>query len=846
MKRTTFLSGLLLLTALAAHGQHPIEAFDVSAPIAVRMPLQGDSVNFTGARFQAAELLRTGVDLDLTRHTCRRAEADSTGFVRVGKATGGRNLFYLFSTRLRAERFMRATLQVSSTARFEVFVDGRSVCAKSTADDSLSQVRPVNAPLRMEPERDYTVVVKLLSCDADKAEPQLRCTLLPEPSFAQVAFHAAPDLPGRVRLFDTEYLYQVNSAVLSPRGKYLLAQYTYYYNKDNYVSYKQLTEVKSGKTLLAKANTAMQWMPRSEKLCYAVNGLTGSDLIVYDPATGEEQTVATGLPQGNFRWSPTEDCLIFTLTDPGEKVQGPLKRIIHPDDRIPGARDRSYLMRYDLATGLCERLTYGSYGANLCDISRDGRKLLCTSIKEDFSVVPFARTSLFEIDLATLRTDTLVAWTPFLDNAIYSPDAQQVLIIASPNAFDGIGRNCGTLPVANDYDKQAFLMRIADRQLTPITRDFNPSVESAQWNGADGCIYLRTTDKDRLTVYRYTPSSHSFELLPMAEEAVYSFSLPDLQPTIAAYTGESDTREGLAYLYDMKKRTSTLLAYPMKQRMERIAFGAEEPWCFTAADGTPIEGTICLPPDFDARKKYPLIVYYYGGTLPSTKQLSTPYSPQLFAARDYVVYVIQPSGTIGYGQEFSARHVNAWGDYTIDDIVEGTRRFCAAHPFVDSTKIGCIGASYGGFITMYMQTRTDLFAAAVSHAGISNVTSYWGEGYWGYSYSTVASAGSYPWNAPELYTRHGALFNADKVNTPILLLQGTADTNVPLGESVQMYNALRILGKPVEYVTVDGENHFIRDYAKRELWHNTIMAWFARWLQDDPSWWNDLYPARHW
>ncbi len=846
MKRTIFLSGLLLLTALAARGQAPIKAYDLSAPIAVRMPLQGDSVNFTGARFQAAELLRTSVDLDLKRHTCQRAEADSTGLVRVAKATDGHNLFYLFSTQLRAERFMRATLQVSSTARFEVFVDGRSVCAKTNADDSLSQVRPQEVPLRLEPERNYTVVVKLLSCADDKAEPQLRCALLKAKDFEQVDYHVAPDLPSRVRLFDTEFLYQVNSATLSPRGKYLLAQYTYYYNKDNYTTYKQLTEVKSGRTLLAKANTAMQWMPRSEKLYYTVNGLTGNDLIVYDPATGTEETVATGLPQGNFRWTPTEDGLIFTLTDPGEKVQGPLKRMLHPDDRIPGARDRSYLMRYDLATGLCERLTYGSYGANLCDISRDGRKLLCTSMKEDFSIVPFARTSLFEIDLATLCTDTLVAWTPFLDNAIYSPDAQQVLIIASPNAFDGIGRNCGSLPIANDYDKQAFLMAIADRQLTPITRDFNPSIETAQWNSTDGCIYLRVTDKDRLSVYRYTPSSRNFELLPMAEEAVYSFSLPDLQPTIAAYTGESDTREGLAYLYDMKKRTSTLIAYPMKQRMERIAFGTEEPWNFTAADGTPIEGTICLPPDFDPAKKYPLIVYYYGGTLPSTKQLSTPYSPQLFAARDYVVYVIQPSGTIGYGQEFSARHVNAWGDYTIDEIIEGTRKFCAAHPFVDSTKIGCIGASYGGFITMYMQTRTDLFAAAISHAGISNVTSYWGEGYWGYSYSTVATAGSYPWNAPELYTRHGALFNADKIKTPILLLQGTADTNVPLGESIQMYNALKILGKPVEYVTVDGENHFIRDYAKRELWHNTIMAWFARWLQDDPSWWNDLYPERHW
>ena len=127
-----------------------------------------------------------------------------------------------------------------------------------------------------------------------------------------------------------------------------------------------------------------------------------------------------------------------------------------------------------------------------------------------------------------------------------------------------------------------------------------------------------------------------------------------------------------------------------------------------------------------------MIVYYYGGTTPTTRGISNPYCAQLFASRDYVVYVIQPSGTIGFGQEFSARHVNAWGKRTADDIIEGTKQFCKEHPFVDEKKIGCLGASYGGFMTQYLQTQTDIFAAAVSHAGISDVTSYWGEGYWGY------------------------------------------------------------------------------------------------------------------
>ena len=160
--------------------------------------------------------------------------------------------------------------------------------------------------------------------------------------------------------------------------------------------------------------------------------------------------------------------------------------------------------------------------------------------------------------------------------------------------------------------------------------------------------------------------------------------------------------------------------------------------------------------------------------------------------RGYVVYVINPSGAAGFGQEFASRHVNTAGQGVANDIIEGTRKFAETHPYVDAKKIGCIGASYGGFMTQYLQTQTDLFAAAVSHAGISDHTSYWGEGYWGYSYSEVSMANSYPWKDKKLYVEQSPLYNADKIHTPILFLHGTADTNVPVGESIQMLSLIHI------------------------------------------------------
>ncbi|MDE5788204.1 MAG: prolyl oligopeptidase family serine peptidase, partial [Bacteroidaceae bacterium] len=236
---------------------------------------------------------------------------------------------------------------------------------------------------------------------------------------------------------------------------------------------------------------------------------------------------------------------------------------------------------------------------------------------------------------------------------------------------------------------------------------------------------------------------------------------------------------------------------------------------------------------------------YYGGCSPVGRYLDSYYSFHGWAAMGYVVYVIQPSGCTGFGQEFAARHVNAYGDYTADDIIQGTKRFCEEHPFVNKDKIGCLGASYGGFMTQYLQTQTDIFAAAMSHAGISDPTSYWGYGYWGYSYSAISAANSYPWTNRELFTDHAPLTLADRIHTPILFMHGADDTNVPINESIQLFTALKILGRPTAFVTVKGENHHILTYSRRIKWQNTIYAWFERWLKDDPTWWNTMYPEKN-
>lgn len=834
---------LLLIIGAGTQAQERVTEFNVRNAITVRAPIMNDSINPKGEKFNVKALLQTPSGLKRTDGDASRQRADTAGYVTFAKATKD-HLLYQMETRMRAEQFMKGKLKVTSPVRWELFVDGESKLVKDAAEDSLSKASTKEIALRLEPEMDYQITIKLLSGADDKTAPALKCEWVKDDKFKDVAYRMAPDQKKRFALGNTVYGNRTSSVSISPDGRYLLTRYWNNYAPNRSRTYNELTELKTGKVILSNLRDGMKWMPKSSKLYYTVAAEKGNDVITLNPLTLQEEVLLSGIPEEGFSWSPQEDFLIYYPREEGVKEEGPLRRIVDRTDRIPNTRGRSFLAKYYLGSGLSERLTFGNHSTYLQSISPDGKRLVYSSSKPNETQRPFSLGSLFEVNLETLAVDTLFFEERFLGGATYSPDGKQLLLTGSPEAFGGIGKNCGTHPIANDYDTQAFILDLATRKVEPITREFNPTVSPLQWNKGDGCIYFNTADKDCRNIYRYSPQTKKFDKLNLETDVTSAFTLSENNPTVAAYIGQTNYNSGVAYLYDMKKGSSRLLADPMKPILEEIELGEMKPWNFTSSDGTTIEGMMCLPPNFDANKKYPLIVYYYGGTTPTERGIGSPYCAQLFASRDYVVYVVQPSGTIGYGQEFSARHVNAWGRRTAEDIIEGTKQFCKEHPFVNDQKIGCLGASYGGFMTQYLQTLTDIFAAAVSHAGISDVTSYWGEGYWGVGYNAVAAADSYPWNNPDLFTKQGSLFNADKIHTPLLLLHGSVDTNVPIGESIQLFNALKVLGRQVEFITVDGENHFISDYPKRVQWQNSIMAWFARWLQDSPEWWSDMYPER--
>ncbi|MDR2234035.1 MAG: prolyl oligopeptidase family serine peptidase [Tannerella sp.] len=831
---------ILLLTfacCLQTNAQQTLNELYATQPVTVVKPYEVDSVDRKNKKFTDDNLMRLLLTIPEQTAFTQMYQADTSGFFLLSPA-GDKPFVQLFSFYVEGDGFGEAEVTVTSPNLIDIYIDNNLLGTKGTKEDSLQAARYASAELSPYP-RSSRVVIKLL-CDSGSVGA-LKVTLQNVSKKSQRRLVVSHEARRRMVIDDVIVGKRVTDITVSPQGNYALIQFSENYGPTATTS-TALYTVKTGRQVeidRARQKSQLQWMPKTEKLAYAQREGRQYNLVTIDPATLEESVLAKNIPNEPVTFAPDGKSFFYTKKAETANSNDFIFRIQTLSDHTGGLPPVNLLFRYDLTTGLTSQLTFGSHSTSLHDISRDGKMLLFSTADEVITERSFLKSSLFCLHLETMQVDTLWKDEKYASRAGFSPDATKIIITGGPESFGGIGLNIEEGQIANSYDTQAFIMDLATGKIDPVTRDFNPSIRRFDWL-TDGSIYFQVEDEDRVAIYSYQLSNRKFTKLPLKEDVIMQFGFSQ-NTAVMGFTGMSVSNSARAYLFNLKDQKSTLVADPFRENLAQLKLGEVNDFNFTNSAGTEIKGYYFLPPDFDPDRKYPLIVNYYGGTSPTSRGFESRYPLHVYAALGYVVYVLQPSGATGFGQKFSAIHVNTWGIRSSDDIIEGTKKFIAGHPYVDTGKIGCIGASYGGFMTMLLLTKSDLFAAAVSHAGISSISSYWGEGYWGYSYSAAASADSYPWNNRELYVDQSPLFSADKINTPLLLLHGTSDTNVPPGESMQMYTALKILGKPVELVQVVGEDHHILTYDRRLKWNETIFAWFEKWLKDDSGWWESLY-----
>lgn len=811
---TAFFIATAIAGATAVADKIEINKFRYSGPHLLTTPVMVDSIDVNSKIFDIKSLLSTPLSLNIVKSS----ESKSLATLPVCSQPA----LHLLNFRVDNSHYFNGELNVEGITEKEIYLDGKKMSGKKLILTPASHDITIKCLTTGETEDPVKV-----SITGDKT------SLLKINEEGLRSFTLQDVMTGK----------RFSSVGLSPSGKYLLTSYNYTHDGGRNTFSCKISDFVTGKQI-ATYSTPMHWMPKSDLLYFTRKVDDKNQLLSLNPASGSESLLAEDVPASFFIMSPSEDFLIYTKYTQGPKEKNPdTYEIIHPEDRQPGWRNRGSLMKYDLATGLSTPLTFGNRNVSLAGISDDGTKILYAVNETRIEQRPSALTSLYLLDLTTNKSTPIFEKEGFINRAILSPDGKSVAVSMSPEGLGGIGRNLSEDKTPSMYDNQLAVIDIATGKVKPLTKEFNPSVKAFQWNHNDGMIYFLAEHRDYQPLYRVNPANGKIEDLKIPEEYNMAFTMSSNSPVLACY-GQGASNSDRLYGVNTKKLSHNLLEDLHAERYKDTKIGECIPWQFKTTRGDSIYGRYILPADFDPSKKYPMIVNYYGGCNPTNRTFEGRYPHHLYAANGYVVLVIIPGGAAGFGQEHASRHVNTAGEGIAEDIIEGVKLFTSQNPWVDTKKIGCIGASYGGFMTQYLQTKTDLFAAAISHAGISDHTSYWGEGYWGYSYSEVSMANSYPWSHQDLYVKQSPLYNADKINTPILFLHGDSDTNVPFGESIQMYTALKRLGRPTAFVAVKGANHQVTEFNKRKQWQDTIFAWFAKHLQDDPSWWEEMYPEK--
>ena len=811
MKHLMLSPVLLMAFSVQAQVKTEIREFNHAGPFAVTAPLALDTVDMQGKKFDEKSMLN---GVSLTSPAQGRFSGEVLPSLPDSKSVG------ILSFYVNNSDFIKGKIEVKGPKNYQLFLDGQEASTE----------------LKLAPEH-HTFAIKYL---AEPKDTDSLCVVIEaDKTVAYTLDKAHPYMAHD--LFDGK---RVRSARLSADGAYVVVGYqtTERGGKDHWTY--ELRDTKTGRQISALPGN-VEWMPKS--IAWTAEEKVGDNRSLYkvNPISGERTMLATNLPEGSLSLSPTEDFLIITAEVEGTKEDADVFEVLEMDDRQPGWRKRSYLLKYDLATGLCQRITFSPRNTYLMDITADGKTLLIGSNYTRLAKRPTEVMDVVMVDAKTFKADTLFACEGFIGRSCFSPDGSQILITGTPEAFNRIGCQLPADVTPSMTENELFLYDIATKQIKPLTKDFNPSVDKIiAWSKADGQIYFSAEDRDYVHLFSLNPKTGKITKLAVQGDYIYRADMAEQAPVLA-YLSYNTMEPASAYIMRSEKGKMKLdKLFDGRTALGDAQVGTCEDWNFTNSKGDTVYGRLYLPKDFDATKQYPMIVYYYGGCSPVSRYFESPYAPQYWNSLGYVAYILQPSGATGFGQEWASRHVNTAGRGPAEDIIEGTKKLCETHAFINPKKIGCMGASYGGFMTQYLQTQTDIFAAAVSHAGITNHTSYWGEGYWGYNYSEVSMANSYPWSHRQLYVDQSPLFNADKIHTPLLLLHGNADTNVPLIESLQMFTALKLLGREVALVEVEGENHHILEYGKKEKWLATQMAWFQKWLKDDPTWWEALYPKK--
>ena len=629
LKKLSFLALTVLLSIKPTFSQQDtlqVSDWLILGPVETQLPIYHDQENIKNKTFTFSDLLdfepidvtnwrpKVGSTVEWSQTKVLEWESHQTETPEF--ETSGENpqnfwsSFYLYT-----DRFAEATLILESHHPFKLFVNGIEKASKTTSETEDTAAGSHSEKLTLT-QGKHQVLVRSLFDPENNSDFTLSASITTE-SELPITVSLTSEQPLDLEILSNRP--SVSNLGISADGSLASIQIHKPAPPDGSGdTWLEILETETGDLFREFKGVEnfgnLEWAPEGLKFTYTESEDGKTTLWLSDLENGSQQKLLTDTENfGDYEWAPDGTFIIYSISEEAESDDSGVELLGDVEARRPWFDTRNFLYKLNVPNGTTQRLTAGSLTTSLHDISPDGSKLLYSRAHIDYSQRPYNISEYKLLDLETLETDSLFS-ANFGGSGQFSPDGESILFTGGPSMFGDIGINVpeGTTP--NDYDYQAFLYDINSADVTPITRDFAPSIDSAIWGGNSNTIYFLTTDRSFSTLYEYNVDESQFTKLSTKLDVVSDVDISS-DGNVAVYSGTGISQPVQVYTHDLGEDESTLLRYPGEEHFANVEFGDHETWTFTNKRGTEIDGVIYYPPNFNPNQKYPVISYYYGLSL---------------------------------------------------------------------------------------------------------------------------------------------------------------------------------------------------------------------------------------
>ncbi len=594
-----------------------------------------------------------------------------------------------------------------------------------------------------------------------------------------------------------------------------------------------------------KQDEGPAWSPDGKTIAYVSNRDGGAKQVwLYDVATGQSRKVSDlEGGAGAIKWAPDGSAVLLVSdiypdcgVDPAciknktaAESAAPTKvhvatSLLYRHWTSWQSPTRTHVLYYPLSGSNVRDLTPGAFdappfsmgGGDEFDISPDGREVVYarnTDLHPELST----NSDLFLVPVAGGEAKRITTRQGTDTSPRYSPDGRWIAWRSQATPA---------------YESDLFELWLYDRtngRTTRLMPQFDNWVDSFTWAPDSKSIYFIAPLKAHEVIYQVAVAGGAPQMLGGTGSAdslaisrdnrtIYYSTSTLLHPTeIDAMTRiEGGTR-------------SVTLSHDNDALLHSIQMGGMQDYWYTGADGAQVQALMIFPPGFDKSKKYPAVVLIHGGPQGAWEDAwSYRWNPQMYAARGYVVFMPNPRGSTGYGQQFVREISGDWGGKAYVDIMNGVDMLSGL-PYVDANRLGAAGASYGGYMVDWILGHSDRFKVLVSHAGVYDLRSEYGvtEELWFPEFEF----GGAPWEKADVYAKWSPDNYVANFKTPTLVSQGEIDFRVPVNQGLELFTALQRRGVPSKLMVFPDEGHFILKPQNAKFFYTTVLDWIDQWLK---------------